>query len=215
MNDQIKDATGDCAPESSETPVNVGRRRLGTLGAGGAAVALSVTSKSAVAGWGTCTGSEIASGNLSRKEAPNPCGCSPGYWWNSNGQAKWNDPAKYPMFAPYLPLKTFKEVFGVDFFLDTTTTLLQVASKKNRSYFKPPFNANSVPASTAFHAVAALLNAAYYGNRYPVLGLNTGPAVIASFKAACVGGTLETWVSSVDVYTSKNTWCFGDPHTTP
>lgn len=64
------------------------------------------------------------------------------------------------------------------------------------------------------HAVAALLNAQYYGLRYPVLGLQTASAVISAFKLAFSGGKdgLKAFVSRVDIYgKTADLWCNGSP----
>jgi hypothetical protein len=193
---------------------NPGRRRLGGLGVGGTAVALSVASRSAVAGWGQCTGSELASGNLSRDpNQANPCGCSPGFWWNNNGVAIW-DNASILAFTGYRRSNKFNAVFGVNFLSDNNLSMGQVGPGVN------PSNTVGANGNTAMHAVAALLNAAYFGTRYPVPGLQTPAAVIAAFQAAfnTVGGgnarkqAFADFVTRVDVYTSKSTWCQGTKH---
>lgn len=188
--------------------VDQARRRLSTLGVSGTAVMLSVTSRSAVAGWGTCTGSEIASGNLSRAGDANPCGCSPGFWWNGNGTALWNS-------APTLQLNfprtaKFNKVFGVSFFADDEIELKDVGPSTNLQ------NQYSGGPSTAMHAVAALLNAQFYGDRYPA-PYKTAAAVISAFQAACGGvgpsnqrDALAAFVALVDVYDTPDLWCNGD-----
>lgn len=193
-------------------PLNPGRRRLGTLGAGGTAIALSVTSRSAVAGWGSCSKSELASGNLSRDMSEaNPCGCSPGYWWNTNGKTLWADPT-VTAFAGFRSSAMFNTVFGCAF-LTPDKKLSDVGPGTS------PVNACGANANTAMHAVAALLNAAYYGNRFPVVGMTTPAAVITAFKNAFSAGTnsakrqaLSDFVTKVDVYSSKPTWCQGKSH---
>lgn len=190
---------------------NPGRRRLGGLGVGGTAVALSVASRSAVAGWGQCTGSELASGNLSRDpNQANPCGCSPGYWWNSNGVALWDNPSILA-FNGYRRTNKFNAVFGVAFLTNGNLTMGAVGPGVN------PANTKGANGNTAMHAVAALLNAAYYGSRYPVPGLQTPAAVIAAFQAAFNDisdpkAALAAFVSRVDVYSPRNTWCQGKDH---
>ena len=197
------DASATPAPQPS---VNRGRRRLGALGITGTAVALSVTSRSAVAGWGTCTGSELASGNLSRADTANPCGCSPGFWWNKNGEALWSS-------SPTLSLKfprteAFNTVFGVDFYKaksDGTAVRLQDVGPSTKNDNKYGANDN-----TGMHAVAALLNAQYYGARYPVSGMQTAAAVKAAFQLAVTNRTFTAFVSKVDIYSSTaNLWCSG------
>lgn len=201
---------------SNEQPTNPGRRRLGKLGAGGTAVALTVASRSAVAGWGNCSKSELASGNLSRDmNEANPCGCSPGYWWNPNGSALWSDPL-VTGFVGCRPGDMFNTVFGNIAFLSPDLPLSAVGPSTN------PANTCGANGNTAMHAVAALLNAIYYGTRYPVPGLQTAADVKAAFLAAFNTSTVgnpnakkqafAAFVTRVDVYTSKPTWCQGKSH---
>ena len=80
-----------------------------------------------------------------------------------------------------------------------------------------PFNGNDMK-NVAMHAVAALLNATLYGARYPVIGMQTPGAVVTAFQAAFDAQTeqaMNSFVSRVDVYTSSNTWCDGEPHGNP
>lgn len=185
--------------------VDHGRRKLGTLGASGTAILLSLPSKSAVAGWGSCTGSELASGNLSKAGTANPCGCSPGFWWNENGAALR---ASAPSLAAYPFTTVFNTFFGRNFLVTSTTTFQNCGPSSN-----PP-NTKGAPSSTAMHAIAALLNAAYYGTRYPVTGMQTPAAVIAAFQAAfdsLASNALSTFVSTVDVY-KAGVWCNGNNH---
>jgi len=187
------------------------RRRLGKVGVAGSGVILTLASRSVLGGWGTCTGSEIMSGNLSKPGEANPCGCSPGYWGNNNGYATWTDQLGKLISNDHAPTDLFKDVF-VDYFVDTNTTLLQAVRKE-----KEPKNLCGKSAgflqTAAFHAVAALLNASVYGSRYPVpLGYQTPSGVRTSFNNAVANCTLETFVTAVDVYTSNGTWCFGDSH---
>lgn len=213
------------SPESPEQrpidgePVNASRRRLGKLGVTGTAVVLSVPSRSAVAGWGMCTGSELASGNLSRAATANPCGCSPGFWWNKNGVPLWQIAGNWKT-KPYgsdgitvaLPGIKFNKIFGVNFFAPDVT--LSICGPSSKNPLAPKFAA--VADNTAMHAIAALLNAAYYGTRYPVGGLQTPASVIAAFQTACSSmspkDTLSAFVAKVDVYSSSNTWCNGSDH---
>ena len=204
MNDERQcDADGASVPEP-KSGVNQGRRRLGTMGVGGAAAILTVASRSAVAGWGTCTGSELASGNLSRVGTPNPCGCSPGFWWNKNGTALWTTTPT--LYVNYPRTAYFNTVFGVNFYTPDVQLLAVGPSTKNPNNF----GAND---NTGMQAVAALLNAQFYGSRYPVPGLQTASAVIAAFQAACVDKhTLADFVSRVDIYDSTaDLWCNGSP----
>lgn len=212
MNEQAEDDTtansGDPAPKSG---VDQGRRRLGKLGASGTAVVLSVTSRSAVAGWGMCTGSEIASGNLSRAGTANPCGCSPGFWWNNNGMALWQSTPTLNINYP--PTAQFNTVFNVSFYTDSNIRLMDVGpSTKNP-------NTCGANDNTGMQAVAALLNAQFYGSRYPVASMHTAAAVISAFQTAFNSkkynkSALSTFVSTVDIYSKTgNLWCNGKPET--
>jgi len=217
-------------PESNETQdtpeptTDQARRKFASAGVVGTGVPLSVASRSAMGGWGQCTGSELASGNLSRTGDANPCGCSPGYWWNDNGDRSWDMylASKYPKTSQ------FNEVFGVNYFVNSppvligdevqlrdSSTTLSGCNEGNSSK-----NGKSIDNSTnniAWHAVAALLNAEFYGNRYPT-GLHSGSAVIAEFQSAfSTAGSdkcarLKAFVARVNVYTAASTWCFGKKH---
>ena len=182
--------------------VDQGRRKLGTLGVSGTAVLLSLPSKSAVAGWGSCTGSELASGNLSKAGTANPCGCSPGFWWNSQGTALR---ASAPSLQAYPFTTVFNTFFGRNFLTEGNTTFQNCGPSANPSYTK------TAPGPTAMHAIAALLNAAYYGTRYPVTGMQTPAQVIASFQLAFDNNTLGAFVTLVDVY-KPGVWCNGTNH---
>lgn len=209
MNEQPEDDTtessGDPAPKSG---VDQGRRRLGRLGASGTAVVLSVTSRSAVAGWGMCTGSELASGNLSRAGTANPCGCSPGFWWNTNGMALWTSTPT--LYINYPPTAVFNTVFGVQFYTEPNIQLKDVGPSTKHPNI---YGAND---NTGMQAVAALLNAQYYGSRYPVMNMHTAAAVIAAFQTAFRSidpvSALRNFVTTVDIYGKvNNLWCNGTP----
>ena len=203
-----KDSGSDAVVELADArggSVDQGRRKLGTLGVSGTAVLLSLPSKSAVAGWGSCTGSELASGNLSKVGTANPCGCSPGFWWNNNG-ATLRGTA--PSLATYPFTAVFNTFFGRAFLANATTTFQNCGPSSN-----PP-NTKGAPPSTAMHAIAALLNAVYYGARYPVIGMQTPAAVIAAFQTAFDSpgsNALNTFVSTVDIY-KTGVWCNGTNH---
>jgi hypothetical protein len=191
------------------------RRKLTTAGIAGTGVLLSVASRSAMGGWGQCTGSELASGNLSRTGDQNPCGCSPGFWWNNNGEAIWTDPKSISL-APYPPSSKFNTVFGKDFFLPTANVTLAMIGPGQQNPIAPALNScnNNLMNVVAMHAVAALLNAAYYGNRYPVIGMQTPGGVISAFQTAFNGGcsALETFKNTVDIYgKTADLWCSGSP----
>lgn len=187
------------------------RRKLTTAGIAGTGVLLSVASRSAMGGWGQCTGSELASGNLSRTGDPNPCGCSPGFWWKQNGKKIWTDPNSTSL-ALYPPSSAFNSVFGVNLFkANPIVTLLMIGpGKKNNFQIECGVNLDTV----AMHAVAALLNAAYYGNRFPVVGMQTPAGVISAFKSAFNSGCggLQMFLEKVDIYgKTPNLWCSGNP----
>lgn len=188
--------------------VDRGRRKIGAAGVAGTGVILSLASRSAMGGWGQCTGSELASGNLSRTGTPNACGCSPGYWWNINGQATWD---KYLLAYPRLTSK-FNVIFGRTYF-NPDVLMWNCGPNTNNPRAHLP-SANGLD-NVAMHAVAALLNAAFYGTRYPVPGLQTPGAVIAAFQTAVDANTpqaLKDFVARVDIYTSARTWCDGTQH---
>lgn len=224
MNELDKNSQTDAVPTPQTEQVDAARRRLTRGGAAGAGVLLSVASRSAfgTGTWGTCTGSEIASGNLSREGTARPCGCSPGFWGNKNGKAIWEEPNFIPY--TYAQGQLFNEVFGVVFFKPVSpggATLRNAIDKDGLIYERKgfygsgwcPTNKIDNMKTCAFHAVAALLNAQYYGNRYPVIGMQSPEAVIAAFQTAFSGGVgaLESFISKVDVYTS-GVWCEGQNH---
>jgi len=203
------------------------RRRLGKVGVAGSGVILTLASRSVLGGWGTCTGSEIMSGNLSKPGEANPCGCSPGYWGNNNGYDTWMDQLGKLIRSDHGPTALFNTVFGVDFYgpntnpananktqaLDvygTDVTLWQAVHDKQST--NPVISCPGVDEQTAgFHAVAALMNASVYGSRYPT-PYQTADAVTTAFSTAASTCTLGTFVTQVDVYDPQSTWCFGEEH---
>ena len=220
MNELDKNSQTDATPSPQTEQVDATRRRLTRGGAAGAGVLLSVASRSAfgTSTWGTCTGSEIASGNLSREGTPRPCGCSPGFWGNRNGKKIWENPDLIPFI--YAQGQYFNSVFGVSFFKPSKNETLRAAIDKTGVIYDKTMSGGWCPTNKvnnmktcAFHAVAALLNAQYYGNRYPVIGMQSPGAVIAAFQTAFSGGVsgLESFMSKVDVYTS-GVWCEGQNH---
>ena len=203
MNDNSSDEIRTDDPIEQDVAVDRGRRRFGTAGITGTAVLLSLPGKSAVAGWGSCSGSELASGNLSRTGDANPCGCSPGFWWNSNGQTLRQTS---PTLASYPFTSMFNQVFGRNLFVsDTPFQNCKASSINNNSYA-----ISGLPKATAQHAIAALLNAAFYGARYPVLGMQTPTGVISAFQSAFDGKKqgISAFVNRVDIY-STGVWCNG------
>lgn len=198
--------------EAAETGHVPSRRRFTSAGLVGTGVLLSVASRSALGGWGTCTGSELASGNLSRPGQPNPCGCSPGFWWNKNGSDLW---ATSPALAAYGKSLKFNDVFGRPFFKPSMNVTLWQCMNVPANKIAIDCGQASMPA-VAFHAVAALLNAAYYGNRYPVVGMQSPAGVIAAFQTAFgVSGDCNSLIAfkdRVDIYDrTPDLWCNGSP----
>lgn len=185
------------------------RRKFSSAGVAGTGVILTLASRSAMGGWGTCTGSELASTNLSRQGDANPCGCSPGYWWNTNGFQTWTDAIP----ATYQRTKHFNSVFGNINYFNPSIPMSDCGpgTDKPRAHLPGVNGLDNV----AMHAVAALLNAQYYGARFPVIGLQNPLAVISAFQAAVAANTkqaLKDFVARVDVYGSSQTWCAGKQH---
>lgn len=202
--------------QTSAPAVDAGRRKIATGGVAGAGVLLSVTSRSAfgTSVWGTCTGSEIASGNLSNAGTPRPCGCSPGYWKssNQNGSALWDNVS---IFSPYLKTAKFNTVFGCSFYVSGNVTLQQAVDQTTSALGSwCPSNKVSAMRNVAFHAVAALLNAQFYGDRFPFADMQTASGVISVFKTAFINGTGSLTTEFSDrfkaFYSSyPNLWCNG------
>jgi len=204
--------------------VDASRRRFAKAGLAGSGVILSISSRSALGGWGTCTGSEMMSGNMSRQGSPNPCGCSPGYW--GNHISEWSKLITQRLISStYNPDADFDTIFGLGspgmFNRDAklrdvarNSTPLTIAlpsacdpSKKNSAFL-------GTARTATFHAVAALLNASVYGSRYPSL-YNSPSTVISAFNSAfntayttCNKQAFVDFITAVDVYTS-GVWCFG------
>jgi len=200
------------------------RRRFAKAGLAGSGVILSISSRSALGGWGTCTGSEMMSGNLSRQGSPNPCGCSPGYW--GNHIPEWSKLITQGLISTtYNPDADFDSVFGLGSpgMFNPDAKLRDVAQRGNHLTVALPSVCDHTKnnsdffdsARTAtFHAVAALLNASVYGARYPSI-YHTSSAVISAFNSAantaystCSKQAFVDFITAVDVYTS-GVWCFG------
>lgn len=218
MRDEPLEIKNEPSEPVDDKQVDQHRRKFGSAGVAGTGVLLSMASKSAMGGWGTCSGSELASSGLSRTGEANPCGCSPGYWWNSNGTVTWdNFITANPLHSGYSRTALFNTVFGVPYF--NSTDNVQLGMLNPSSNFPPAFvidgsNYEGIK-NVAMHAVAALLNAAFYGLRYPA-PYKTPSAVINAFALAFNSTNrrqaLKAFVEQVDVYTSSNTWCDGKPH---
>jgi len=217
-------------PELAEVKieqVDESRRRLAKVGVAGSGVILTLASRSALGGWGTCTGSEMMSGNLSRPGEANPCGCSPGYWGNTNGYETWNDLLGTLINSSYSPTALFNTVFGVDFYGPNTNdsdhpnktqalnvygpdvTLWQAVHDQQST--NPIISCQGNEKTAGFHAVAALMNASVYGPRYPT-PYQTASAVITAFSTATNNCSLGAFITAVDVYDPQSTWCFGEEH---
>ena len=191
------------------------RRRLTTAGLVGAGVIMTVPSRSALgAGFGQC-GSESVSAALSRYGELADCGCSPGFWWRSpQGTEKWADPEIIsPQFGPY---RGFNEVFGVDLLVEDKP-LVELgpnghrlrANQINLDCGNGNGNGSKDIHAVIYYAIAALLNASFYGSRYPSI-YNHPDDVIAAFRAALLSpdpcAELEVFKAAVDVY--DGIWCF-------
>ena len=160
------------------------RRKLTTAGIAGTGVLLSVASRSAMGGWGQCTGSELASGNLSRTGDQNPCGCSPGFWWNNNGEAIWTDPKSISL-APYPPSSKFNTVFGKDFFLPTANVTLAMIGPPQQ-YPRIVEETGKGASFAAAAALAALAGAAAGGAAMLARNLGRSHAADEAERAASV-----------------------------
>lgn len=201
--------------DQCESGANQKRRKIAVLGATGAGVLMSLSSRSALgAGFGQC-GSESVSAAMSRHGEVTECGCSPGFWWRSpHGVVKWSNPEIIP--AIYGPNMTFNAVFGVDLFKANKNRTLIELGPGSKIFNDSDLKVQSIAAcnnihAILFHAVAALLNAAFYGVRYPS-PYQTPAAVITAFQNAfmappdAVCASLTTFKNQVDVY--DGLWCF-------
>lgn len=211
------------ASATSATQADPTRRRFTVAGIAGAGVLMSLSSRSALgSGFGQC-GSESVSAAMSRHGEEALCGCSPGFWWRSpHGLIKWGDPGIIPVI--YGPDRSFNQVFGRDLFAVSHDRKLRelgpgadkiVPAQLTETYKKVGSCSNLE--AVLFHAIAALLNASFYGSRYPS-PYNTPAAVISAFQQAldldasdtntkC--GNLNSFKSAVDVYDlDGGLWCF-------
>lgn len=195
-------------PAGGADPV---RRRLTSGGLAGAGVLMTVASRSALGQVVGGCGSESASAALSRNGELSSCGCSPGFWWNENGQRVWTE-----YLGAYPQTATFNAVFcsGLPlnvkpFFQSDNVTLLEAHKEDGGPYPDTNYPCEYVSA-VGMHAVAALLNAEFYGVRYPA-GFTSGAEVIQAFQAALGGGCggLNQFKGAVDVYDDNGgLWCF-------
>jgi hypothetical protein len=197
--------------------VDESRRRFTRGGLAGSGVLLTLVSHP-VLGANQCTRSAILSGNLSQGQSPVQCGCSPGYW----GQ----HPEVWGGLTDnlYLPQMVFNTVFGRNVFKNNAT-LGEVAqqSKKLDLASIPPACQNQTDyygkvRNAAFHAVAALLNAATFAWRY-LPQYDTPQKVIDAFQAAFdnaaldCGAALTQLKAEWDQYNSL--YCGYDAHGNP
>jgi hypothetical protein len=166
-------------------------------------------------------GSESPSAALSRTGEVPDCGCSPGFWWNPNGQRVWTDYLE----TTFSKGASFNRVFcsglpyGVKPFFEEDSVTLQMARESGGSYPGTNYECSNVHA-IGMHAVAALLNVAFYGNRYPA-GFSNPAEVVSAFQDALVAyhatqngnacQGLSDFKDRVDVYDSYSgdrLWCF-------
>jgi hypothetical protein len=221
----MNNKTNSTLPPESDTAkpeqVDETRRRLSKAGVAGSGVILTLASRSVLGDWGTCTGSEIMSGNLSKPGTPNSCGCSPEYWGMSpDGIRTWEELLGGVIPAAYAPTALFNTVFGKTYYInDKNITLFQAASQyEGTETTGPIFEVDcETKLEIAMHAVAALLNATVYGDRYPAIEYQTAADVISKFQSAFgLSGncdTLNAFKDAVDKY-DNSTWCFGNQELT-
>jgi hypothetical protein len=218
MNTLNKPVDSDAGtPEQVLSVADPKRRKLTTAGLAGAGVLMSLSSRSALgAGFGQC-GSESVSAAMSRHGEVSYCGCSPGFWWRSpHGIIKWSDQDIIP--AIYGPNQTFNSVFGVALFKSTSNrTLVNLGPGANKvadsEIRMDSLKGCSHLTSSLFHAIAGLLNASFYGERYPAQGYQTPAAVIAAVQAALMSlnpcSALGILKGKLDIYDQYgDLWCF-------
>lgn len=210
---ELTEGVDQCEPVANQK-----RRKIAVLGAAGAGVLMSLSSRSALgAGFGQC-GSESVSAAMSRHGEVTECGCSPGFWWRSpHGIVKWNNTEIIP--AIYGPNRTFDEVFGVNIF-QTERRLIELGPS-SETFTPADLTVQAAELldkcdknlhAILFHAVAALLNASFYGARYPS-PYQTPAAVITAFQNAYIDPNpctaLKAFKDKVDVYDNNGgLWCF-------
>lgn len=194
----------------AEPGANQGRRRLTAGGLAGAGILMTMSSRSALGQTVGGCGSESVSAALSRHGELPACGCSPGFWWSPNGQQVWSEflEGAFPkgtsfnaLFCSYLPLDV------KPFFKNDQVTLLD--AKKNHGFYpETNYDCGNVHA-VGMHAVAALLNVQFYGERYPASPpFASANDVIMAFQECLADGCggLTRFKDRVDVYSGL--WCF-------
>jgi len=185
------------------------RRRLAAGGLVGTGVLMTMSSRSALGQVVGGCGSETASAALSRHGEVQECGCSPGFWWNPNGQKVWSDHLEiyFPKTASFNTVFCSNLPLDVKpFFVDDGVTLLQ-ARKDGGPYPDTNYKGGNIPA-VGMHAVAALLNTQFYGDRYPALPpfASANDVILAFQEALQLKDGLEAFKARVDVY--DGLWCF-------
>lgn len=213
MSEQERDTSCNDHPAGAAPAVpgtDKTRRRLTAGGLAGAGILMTMSSRSALGQTVGACGSESVSAALSRQLEAVPCGCSPTFWWSSEGQRVWGEflEAHFPMTA------SFNDVFGTSlgadvpqFFKDDDVTLF-MAKRDHGPYPETNYNKGNVSAY-GMHAVAALLNVQFYGDRYPAdPPFASASEVIMAFQEALrnEGEGLDAFKDRVDVY--NGTWCF-------
>lgn len=196
-------------------PHRLGRRRT-AAGLAGATVLMTLSSRSAFGAAGMC-GSETASAALSGNQEQPDCGCSPGFWWNTNGQRVWAEHIE-PAYPEFSRGASFNQVFcsglppsAKSFFADNMTALME-ARGSGGSYPATNYDSCHNVHAVGMHAVAALLNVVFYGDRYPAVPrFSSAQDVIDAFQGALTGlgnvcKNLTAFKDRVDVYSGL--WCF-------
>jgi hypothetical protein len=184
------------------------RRRLAAGGLAGAGVLMTLSSRSALGQVVGGCGSESASAALSRTGELPPCGCSPEFWSTDIGLQVWTEflEIHFPKSA------SFNDIFSAGlpdavkpFFVDPAVTLL-TAQNSGGVYPETNYSCSGID-KVGMHAVAALLNVQFYGERYPPQFASTTDVIVA-FQVGLRGGCegLEAFKTRVDVYGGM--WCF-------
>lgn len=189
------------------------RRRLTGAGLAGAGVLMTISSRSALGATVGMCGSESASAALSRTGEVASCGCSPGFWWSPNGLNVWNTylATLYPSSASFNSVFCPGFTAETKFFKSDTITLANV-KKNGKVYFPTNYDRCGDTQAVAMHAVAATLNAQFYGERFPPF--HTGSEVIQAFQSALQADALgkgcdnlNLFKAQVDIY-DDSLFCF-------
>lgn len=177
MTDRSPDTQDLPTPPQADDDFSPSRRKL-TGAALGVSAVFTLASRPVWAN--QCTISGMASGNLSAPKGPACAGCTPGYWMQCQHLDSW-------AATGFKPTDVFNTVFGVNQYINPQNhrpyTLLECLGLQGNSSNPngtPPANCNSNPnglaigdmgrdpvsPNLAFHAVAALLNAAHPSVNY-------------------------------------------------